>query len=175
MTARLQSSKRNRGVAAVEFSFVLVPLLVLAFGITEFGRAMYEYNIVAKATRDAARYLSTHGAGAATLDASNNTSTHINAACIAVYGNKGCTGAKLLPQLSTSSVEICDALTTSAASCSGKSFQNVATGTGVINLVSVTVSGYTFQSYVNGSIAGLTLGTPNITFSSISTTMRQVN
>jgi Flp pilus assembly protein TadG len=173
--ARFRSIEGSRGVAAVEFAFVLVPLLAVGFGVTEFGRAMYEYNTVAKATRDAARYLSTHAAGATAIDSANNILTHTNATCIAVYGNKSCTGAKLLPQLNTSSVQICDALTTTAASCTGKSFQNVATGTGVVNLVSVTIAGYTFQSYVNGAIAGVTLGTPNITFSAMSTTMRQVN
>eukprot|EP01034_Spumella_vulgaris_P030830 gene30830-38109_t len=37
---------------------ILVTVLVpLTLGVTELGRAMYEYNSLAKATRDAARYM----------------------------------------------------------------------------------------------------------------------
>lgn len=48
---------RQKGVAAVELAFILVPLLVLCFGIVEVGRALNYYNGVVKATRGAARYL----------------------------------------------------------------------------------------------------------------------
>ena len=49
---------RQRGVALVELALIIPFLLLLTFITTEFGRAMYEYNAVAKATRDAVRYLS---------------------------------------------------------------------------------------------------------------------
>lgn len=50
--------KTQRGVAAVEFGILLIPLVLLAFGITEYGRAMYQYNALGKSVRSAARYLS---------------------------------------------------------------------------------------------------------------------
>ena len=56
------SAGRNfpqQGVAALEFAFLLVPLLASAFGITEFGRALYYYDTLAKAVRDATRLMST--------------------------------------------------------------------------------------------------------------------
>jgi Flp pilus assembly protein TadG len=49
---------RQRGVAIIEFALVVPLLLILTFLVTEFGRALYEYNVVVKSLRDAARYLS---------------------------------------------------------------------------------------------------------------------
>lgn len=54
----LRDKKTETGAAAVEFAIVL-PLLVLVFtGMIEYGRLMWNYNALAKATRDAARFLS---------------------------------------------------------------------------------------------------------------------
>jgi len=50
---------QQRGVAAVEFAFMLILLLIIVAGIVEFGRAFWYYNALAKATRDGARYMST--------------------------------------------------------------------------------------------------------------------
>jgi Flp pilus assembly protein TadG len=49
----------QRGAAAIEFAFILPLLLVIFTGTVEFGRAMWHYDALAKAARDAARYLST--------------------------------------------------------------------------------------------------------------------
>ena len=46
------------GVALVEFALILPVLLVLTVATTEIGRALYEYNTLAKAVRNAARYMS---------------------------------------------------------------------------------------------------------------------
>lgn len=146
---------RQRGVAAVEFGILLFVLVLLVFGITEFGRAIYQYNTLVKATRDAARYLSSKGAGDA---AEMGTAT-----CLAVYGNKTCTGDTLVPNLTTDMVQICDS---SIAECQA-THQNQSFDTGVMNLVTVTISGYQFTSLVP-------LITTDISFSDISTTMRQV-
>jgi Flp pilus assembly protein TadG len=50
---------QQRGVAAVEFAFVLIFMLMIVAGIIEFGRAFWYYNALDKATRDGARYMST--------------------------------------------------------------------------------------------------------------------
>jgi Flp pilus assembly protein TadG len=144
---------RQRGVAAVELGLIIVPLLLLTFGVTEFGRAFYQYNALAKATRDATRFLSGQGPG----DPSDVTA----AQCLATHGNKTCTGVLLVPGLTTTMVSVCDSI-----SCPG-THQNRPTGSGVINLVTVSISGYAFTSLVPLII-------PNVTFGSISTTMRQV-
>lgn len=155
------TSKHNQGgVVAVEFALLIIPMLLMVFGITEFGRAMYQYNTLVKTTRDATRYLSTQAAG-----------TGIGTAqCLAVYGNKTCgvAGEELVPGLATAMVSVCD-----ASSCP-TTHSTVATGAGVVNLVTVTVQGYQFQSVVSFTVAGLQVGLPNVTFGDISTTMRQV-
>lgn len=53
------SPAAQRGAAAVEFAFILPLLLLIFTGTIEFGRAMWHYDALAKAARDAARYLST--------------------------------------------------------------------------------------------------------------------
>jgi Flp pilus assembly protein TadG len=145
-------ASNQRGAAAVEMAFLLLPLIFIVFGISEFGRAIYQYNTIAKATRDAARYLSTQQPDA--------TST-ANAECLAVYGNFSCTSPPLAPNLTTSQVAICDWTT-----CPGT---HLAQGTApVVNLVTVTVTGYPFDSLVPFVTANLA----TITFGDIRTTMK---
>lgn len=48
---------KQAGVAAVELAVIFIPMLILCLGITELGRALYQYDGVVKATRGAARYL----------------------------------------------------------------------------------------------------------------------
>lgn len=45
-----------RGVAVLEFALVVPVLLLLVFGITEFGRAWMTKNIMTQAAREGARY-----------------------------------------------------------------------------------------------------------------------
>jgi len=47
--------RENRGQAVIEFAFVLPLLLVLCFGITEFGRAWMTMNIITSAAREGVR------------------------------------------------------------------------------------------------------------------------
>lgn len=150
-----KSLRRQRGVAAVEMGIVLIPLVLLVFGVTEFGRAFYQYNTLAKATRDGARYLSAQGPG--------DTAQISAAKCIVVYGNTGCTGTALAPGLTTSQVEVCDS---SMSGCASTHFAQF-TGSEVINLVTVSVTGYAFTSVVPFVV-------PDLTFNDIGTTMRQV-
>lgn len=49
----------QRGAAAVEFALVVPILALIVAGIVEFGRALWYYDALAKATRDGARYMST--------------------------------------------------------------------------------------------------------------------
>lgn len=50
--------QQQRGVAAVEFALVIIPLLLIVAGIIEFGRTFWYYDALTKSTRDAARYVS---------------------------------------------------------------------------------------------------------------------
>lgn len=155
------SRKHQRGVAAVEFGILIIPLTLMLFGLFEYGRAIYQYNTLVKATRDATRYLTTVSAG----NASNEWDT---ARCIASYGNPACEGTPLVPNLTAAMVRICDS-TSCAATHSA-----VDTTKGAVNLVTVTITGYQFKSLINFPIGGLSVGAPDITFGDISNTMRQV-
>jgi Flp pilus assembly protein TadG len=153
---RFRLSSPQKGAAAVEAAFLLIPLFILLYGIAQGGFLVFQYNTVAKSTRDATRYLSTMapGTGQAT------------ATCLAVYGNPTCSGAPLVPGLAATHVAICDAST-----CPGTHSQVPATGnggasTGVMNLVTVTIDGYQPPNLVNALMSG-------VRFGPISTTMRQ--
>ena len=144
--------KRARGVAAVELALTMVPMLILTFGVTEYGRAIYTYNAIDKAARDAARYLTAPPPGVANPNA--------EASNLVVYGNVEGTGTPLAPGLATSMVNICN-----AASCPG-THASVATGSGVVNLVTVSINGYVYTSIVT-YVAPATMN-----FNNISVTMR---
>jgi Flp pilus assembly protein TadG len=56
MTQSPKNLMRNdRGQSLVEFALTLPMLLVVMFMITEFGRALYQYNVMAQASREGAR------------------------------------------------------------------------------------------------------------------------
>jgi Flp pilus assembly protein TadG len=155
MIVRLSSGKRaQRGAAAIELALLALPLAALTFGTTEFGRALHQYNTVAKNVRDAARYQTTVAAG--------NT---LGGRCLALSGapaNDGssCTGAPLLPGLTLAQITVCDRLSCPAT-------HNLQSTTrGVVNLVTVTVTGYPFTSMVPFAM-------PSIAFGPISATMVQ--
>lgn len=148
--------KTQGGVALIEFALTIGVLLTIAFGITEFGRAIFQYDTLSKAARDATRYLSTKAPGDAVAAA--------DATCLAVYGNPTCSGAPLAPGLTTDMVSVCDAV-----SCAPT---HQAQGSApVVNLVTLTIGGanqpYTFTSVVSFVV-------PDIPFGAISVTMRQV-
>jgi Flp pilus assembly protein TadG len=163
---KTRQRQRQRGVALVELAITLSLLLAITFGVTEFGRAIYTYNTLAKATRDATRYLSTQAAG--------NSSAYTTAQNLAVYGTPTVATSQpsLVPGLKTSMVSICDASITACTS-------NIAQGTNpAINTVTVTISGYTFNPVID-MMAFLRFyagGSGTITsfpFGNISVTMRQ--
>lgn len=146
----MQTRSRQQGVAAVEMAFLLMPLIFIVFGITEFGRAFYQYNTVLKATRDAARYLS----------AQQPNTKVTEATCLVRYGNTTCTGQLLAPYLGSATVTVCD-----WQLCPDHLAQGAAP---VVNLVSVTVSNYQFVSLVPFVTADLS----TITFDPIRTVMK---
>jgi Flp pilus assembly protein TadG len=152
----------QRGAAAIEFALLTLPLAALCFGITEFGRALHQYNTVAKNVRDAARYQSTVAPG------NTAPATTLPGICLAMTGstaNSGgtCSGSALLPGLTVSMIAVCDRVL-----CPGTHNQQPPTaGTlGKVNLVTVTVTGYPFTSMVPFAM-------PSIAFGPISATMAQ--
>jgi Flp pilus assembly protein TadG len=141
--------KPQRGVAIIEFALILPFLLVLTFIVTEFGRAIWQYNTLAKAVRDSARYLSqqTPYDPIAITKAKNLT----------VYGK---------PDLTGTETPLAQGLT--AANVPDPTWQTVSSDP-VINTVTIRVTGYTFQSMFVSAF-GLPFG--DIPFADISATMR---
>lgn len=136
---------KQRGAAMIELVLVLPLLLLLAFLTTEFGRAVHQYQTITKSVRDAVRYLSVHAPDTHVTEARN----------LVVYGNTTGAGTPLAPGLTVAHV-------------AAPVWQDAGTNP-VINTVTITVTGYTFQSMF-GTVFGLPLG--NLTYSDISATMR---
>lgn len=135
----------QRGVALVEFALALPLLLILTFITVEFGRALYDYNTLTKAVRDATRYLSMRAPQTNMLQAKN----------LVIYGNTAGSGSPLLPGLTLSNVP--DPVWSSSGSFP------------VINTVTVSVTNFTFRSLFPGAFG---MGFGNITYSPIRATMR---
>ena len=138
---------KQTGVALVEFALILPWLLILTFITTEFSRALFQYNILTKSVRDAARYLSVYNpSDAAKILIAKN---------LVVYGNPAGSGSPLVIGLTTSLVP-------------DPVWQTAGTAP-VINTVTIKVTGYTFTPVV-ASVFGLNFA--GVTYSDISATMR---
>lgn len=144
-----------RGAIVVEFAVLLIPMLLLAFGVAEYGRALYQYNALVKAVRHSARLLSQQTPD----DAASYSLAVENATCLAVHGNTDCAGPPLAPQLTTDLVGIISTTTTTSA------------GT-TVTLVEVSITGYVFDFVLNpGKLMG---NAPDmVPFGAIRATMRQ--
>lgn len=151
--SQCQVWKRFRGVAAVELAITIIPLLMLAFGVSEFGRMMFTFNALDKSVRDATRFM--------TAPPPTSVNPFADAANIAVFGNAAGTGTPLAPGLTTGMIDICD-----PTACPG-THNNQPTGSGPIDLVSVSINGYVYTSIVT-YVAPATLA-----FNNISVTMRR--
>ena len=152
-----------------------MPMIMLATGVAEFGRAIYQFETLTKATRDAARYLSVWLPTDSAYPASQ-------AQCLVVTAaRRGAAGTELVPA-KTSMVTICDAQRTTGCSDTSdpSQFANLptydsnnnasgGTATGAINVVEVKITGYKYQPIP--AFPGL----PSITFNNIVTVMRQVS
>ncbi|MDR6886184.1 MULTISPECIES: TadE/TadG family type IV pilus assembly protein [Variovorax] len=146
------SNHRQRGAALIELALITPLLLLLTFITTEFGRAMYEYNLVVKSTRDAVRYLSVQTPGTHITEARN----------LMVFGNIAGTGTPLARGLSLSNVPAGTCCTWQAAGASP-----------LITTVTVRISSYSFHSLFP-SVMGVVFANANgnIVFSDITATMR---
>ncbi|UBQ44004.1 TadE/TadG family type IV pilus assembly protein [Comamonas thiooxydans] len=157
----MQSSRlsNHRGVALIEFALILPLLLILTFITTEFGRALYQYNTLTKAVRDASRYLSVQDP----TIAKNDIQLISKAKNLLVFGNIAGTGSPLAVGLSLSQVPT-------------PTWQH-AGASPVINTVTIRIAGcatsappcYKFTPLISGAF-GVNFGTVN--FADISATMR---
>ena len=166
LPASKSNARRQHGAAAIEFAILIVPLLLMLFGVAEYGRAIYQYNTLTKSVRDASRYLSTVAPGSGYTEAKN----------LVVCGETSdCGTKKLVPGITVGMVSICD-----ATNCNG-THGNQPTGSGTVNLVTVTVTGYAYTpmlgNFSTKLIGGgdVTIGVPAMTYGAIHNTMRQAS
>jgi len=85
------------GQSLMELAMVLPLMLLVVFGITEFGRAYYQYNTLSKAIRDGGRYMSSHTYSAINIS---------NAQKLVVYGQTAGGGTPVLPGLTTAMISV---------------------------------------------------------------------
>ena len=163
----MKLKRKQSGVAAVELALLAIPMLFMLFGITELGRAAYSYDTLSKATRTAARHLSSHNAG--------DLPAIAQAKCLAVYGSLDCSGPALAPGLTTAMVDVCDAI--DASLCPGQLHASVpscynGSCSGVVNLVTVRITAYPFLSLAKYFVPDMNFGS-TATNTGIGVTMRQ--
>lgn len=152
----------QQGAIAVEFALVLLPMLILCFGITELGRSLYLYNGLVKATRGAARHLSQQNL-ASPPAGQTAEGIRLAARSLALCGAFDCSGLDpLVPGLTLDMISVCDPVLCPAT------HSNVSTGQGTTSLVSVMVgageTAYAFTSAVPWVV-------PSINYSQIAITM----
>jgi hypothetical protein len=150
----MQTRRSLRGVALVEFALILPLLLILTFITTEYGRALYQYNVLTKSVRDAVRFLSMQDEGQGIAEAKN----------LVVYGNPAGTGNPLAYGLSLSQVpDPVWATTTGTSPVMRTVTIQIGFGAGG------SATRYTFRPLMSSAF-GLNFG--NIEFAPISATMR---
>mgnify|MGYP003577433609 CR=1 FL=1 len=143
---RAFTTSRQRGTAIIEFALVLPLLVLMSIFVVELGRAMYQYNALAKSVRDAARYLSMQLPNTQVAQAKN----------LVVFGNPAGTGTPLLPGLNI------------AAHVPDPTWQDAGADP-VIRTVTIQVNNYSFQSMFT-AVFGVNF--PPLQFSAVQPTMR---
>ena len=128
---RFQSDER--GSTLVEYAIAATLFLTAMFGVVEFGRVLWVHNALSDAARRGARYAVLHSA-----DDANKVRNMV------VYGNENGTGTPMLPNLSTTNVNV--------------NYSQFALNKGT---VSVSVTNYQFQFVI--PIVGTTITMPNYT------------
>ncbi|RAI71748.1 pilus assembly protein [Pseudomonas fluorescens] len=98
--------QRQQGLAMVEFTLVLPVLLLLLLAFGEFGRMLYQYNLLLQASRDADRFVASNAwnstLGAVALSGTLLTQTKN----VAVYGVPANTGTAVVSGLTTGNVVV---------------------------------------------------------------------
>ena len=159
---------RQQGAASVELALLLMLVLVpILFGVFEVGRAMFYYNTLVKAARDAARIMTIQAPGGAGYAGLKADATCAAWSDLTTKEKDPCT-SPLLPGLTSNMVVICDAV--NSVACPGKQHAAVETGSGVVNLVTVSI-GAANNPYVYTPVVPIL---PTFNFGPISVTMRQV-
>jgi len=141
------------GSATVEFGLTLALLLLLAAGVVDIGRALMQYNTLAKSVRVAARHLGTLTPG----------TDHDAVRCLAVTGSTDtddgdCEDDPLVPGLTPDEVVVCD-----RSNCADHNLHD--TGQGQVHLVSVQITGLAYTPVTGLVLQSLGFSAIRATFS----------
>jgi hypothetical protein len=94
------------------------------------------------------------------------------ARCLVMHGNINCEGPTLVPGLLAQHVLICDRI--NFGDCASQAtYQNVATGQGLINLVEIRISGYQYN-YLGLPLGWALVELTSTVFDDIRAVMRQI-
>ncbi|MGL4318548.1 MAG: TadE/TadG family type IV pilus assembly protein [Pseudomonas sp.] len=106
--ARAMHGGSQRGLAMVEFAIALPLLLLLLFGIAEFGRMLFQYNSLLQASRDAGRYAASEAWNSTLGKVELNSTLQTKVKNVALYGVPAVqTGATtVVPGLTAGNVQV---------------------------------------------------------------------
>ena len=78
--------RNDRGQSLVEFALTLPMLLVVMLMITEFGRALFQYNVLVQSTREGARVAVVGSEGGAPADGEGRMDAFLTATGMSLVG-----------------------------------------------------------------------------------------
>ncbi|MBI3906997.1 TadE/TadG family type IV pilus assembly protein [Pseudomonas sp. GL-RE-26] len=98
--------QRQQGLAIVEFTLVLPVLLLLLLAFGEFGRMLYQYNILLQASRDADRFVASQAWNSTLGKVALSTELLEQTKNVAVYGVPIPTDSVVVSGLTPEMVEV---------------------------------------------------------------------
>lgn len=101
-----KSRQRQQGLALVEFTLVLPVLLLLLLAFGEFGRMLYQYNVLLQASRDADRFVASQAWDSTLGQVALSNTLLTQTKNVAVYGVPANTGTAVMSGLTTGNVVV---------------------------------------------------------------------
>ncbi len=98
--------RRQQGLAMVEFTLALPVLLLLLLAFGEFGRMLYQYNVLLQASRDAGRFVASQAWNSTLGEVSLSNALQTQTKNVAVYGVPANTGSAVLSGVTTGMVQV---------------------------------------------------------------------
>lgn len=104
--AHFKPAQAQQGVALVEFTLVLPLLLLLLLAFGEFGRMLFQYNVLLQASRDANRFVASQAWNTTLGTIALNNTLQTQTKNVAVYGTPSQVGTAVVAGLTTANVEV---------------------------------------------------------------------
>ncbi|PTR29702.1 TadE/TadG family type IV pilus assembly protein [Pseudomonas sp. GV085] len=98
--------QRQQGLAIVEFTLVLPVLLLLLLAFGEFGRMLYQYNLLLQASRDADRFVASQAWDSTLGKVALSPTLQAQTKNVAVFGVPVDTGIAVVSDLTIGNVDV---------------------------------------------------------------------